>query len=159
MKMLFSIMPNLQTYYHLKLDFQKLDQHTGVKRLIYSTKHREDNLLQSLEPPVEYHRRESKHDIKESKGNIFNSTFKENVQEQKHPWRCVVAEPFALNIGLNMLPSDSFMSYLLLQTFANLPLNSSSQQLFMKLDQGSGFTFHSFPMDIITRFYPQFKGH
>ena len=26
---LFSIMSNLQTYYHLKLDFQKLDQHAS----------------------------------------------------------------------------------------------------------------------------------
>ena len=30
-------MPNLQTYYHFKLDFQKLDQHTGGKWLIHGT--------------------------------------------------------------------------------------------------------------------------
>ena len=28
-KKLFSLMSNLQTYYHFKLDFQKVDQHTG----------------------------------------------------------------------------------------------------------------------------------
>ena len=28
-KELFSLMWNLQTYYHFKLDFQKVDQHTG----------------------------------------------------------------------------------------------------------------------------------
>ena len=28
-KKLFSHMTNLQTYYHLQLDFQKVDQHTG----------------------------------------------------------------------------------------------------------------------------------
>ena len=28
MKKFFSILPNLQTHYHLKLDFQKLDQQT-----------------------------------------------------------------------------------------------------------------------------------
>ena len=44
-------MSNLQTYYHFKLDFQKVDQHTGGKWLIHSTKRRTDNLLQSLELP------------------------------------------------------------------------------------------------------------
>ena len=36
-------MSNLQTYYHFKLDFQKVDQHTGGKWLIHGTKHRKDN--------------------------------------------------------------------------------------------------------------------
>ena len=40
-------MSNLQTYYHLKLDFQ----HTGSKWLIHGTKRRKDNKLQSLELP------------------------------------------------------------------------------------------------------------
>ena len=40
-------MSNLQTYYHFKLDFQKVDQHTGV----HGTKRRKDNQLQSLELP------------------------------------------------------------------------------------------------------------
>ena len=31
-------MSNLQTYYHFKLDFQKVDQHTGGKWLIHGTK-------------------------------------------------------------------------------------------------------------------------
>ena len=30
-------MSNLQTYYHFKLDFQKVDQHTGGKWLIHGT--------------------------------------------------------------------------------------------------------------------------
>ena len=30
-KNLFSFMSNLQTYYHLELQFQKVDQHTGGK--------------------------------------------------------------------------------------------------------------------------------
>ena len=34
-----------------KTDFQKVDQHTGGKRLINGTKHRKDNQLQSLELP------------------------------------------------------------------------------------------------------------
>ena len=41
-------MPNLQTYYHFKLDFQKVDQHTGGKWLIHDTKRRKDNQLQSI---------------------------------------------------------------------------------------------------------------
>ena len=48
MKRLFSIMSNLQTHYHLKRDFQKVDQHTGGKGLIHGTKHAKDNQLQSL---------------------------------------------------------------------------------------------------------------
>ena len=44
-------MSNLQTYYHFKLDFQKVDQHTGGKWLIHGTKRRKDNHLQSLELP------------------------------------------------------------------------------------------------------------
>ena len=46
-----SLMSNLQTYYHFKLDFQKVDQHTGGKWLIHGTKHRKDNQLQNLELP------------------------------------------------------------------------------------------------------------
>ena len=43
-------MSNLQTYY-FKLDFQKVDQHTGGKWLIHGTKRRKVNQLQSLELP------------------------------------------------------------------------------------------------------------
>ena len=51
MKKLFSIVSNLQTHYNFKLDFQKVDQHTGSKWLIHGTKHRKDNPLQSMELP------------------------------------------------------------------------------------------------------------
>ena len=47
----FSLMSNLQTYYHVKLDFQKVDQHTGGKWLIHGTKRHRDNQLQSLQLP------------------------------------------------------------------------------------------------------------
>ena len=43
-------MSNLQTYYRFKLDFQKLDKHTG-KLLIHGTKRHKDNQLQSGELP------------------------------------------------------------------------------------------------------------
>ena len=82
-------MLSLQTYCHFKLDFQKVDQHTVGKWSIHGTKRRKDNQLQSLEYPS----RECKHDIKESKGNMFNPIFKENVQGQKHPGSCAFAEP------------------------------------------------------------------
>ena len=42
-------MSNFQTYYHFKLDFQKVDQHTGGKWLNPWTKRRKDNQLQSME--------------------------------------------------------------------------------------------------------------
>ena len=86
-------MSNLQTYYHFKLDFQQVDQHTGGRWLIHGTKRRQDNQLQSLELPLEYHSRECKHDIKESKGKMFNPIFKENAQGRKHPVSCACAEP------------------------------------------------------------------
>ena len=34
-------MSNIQTYYHFNLDFQKVDQQTGGKWLIHSTKRRD----------------------------------------------------------------------------------------------------------------------
>ena len=43
MKKLFSIVSKLQPHYHFKLDFQKVDQHTGGKWLIHGTKHHKDN--------------------------------------------------------------------------------------------------------------------
>ena len=81
-------MSNLQTNYHFKLDSQNVDQHTESKWLIHGTKHRKDNQLQTRNFPVEYPSRESKHDIKESEGNMFNPIFKENVQGRKHTGRC-----------------------------------------------------------------------
>ena len=42
---------------------------------------------------VEYTSRESRHDIKESEGNMFNPIFKGNAQGQKHQGRCAFAEP------------------------------------------------------------------
>ena len=44
-------MSNVKTYYHFKLDFQKVDQHTRDKWLILGTKRRKENQLQSLEHP------------------------------------------------------------------------------------------------------------
>ena len=54
MKRVFSIMSNLQTHYHYKLDFQKVDQHTEGKLLIHGTKHHKDNQSQTRNSPVEY---------------------------------------------------------------------------------------------------------
>ena len=42
-------MSSLQTCYHFKLDFQKVDQHTWSKWLIHGTKRHKDNQLQSME--------------------------------------------------------------------------------------------------------------
>ena len=50
-KKVFSFMSSLQTYYHFKLDFENVDQHTGGKWLIHGTKRHKDNQLQSLELP------------------------------------------------------------------------------------------------------------
>ena len=82
-------MSYLQTYYHFNLDFQKVDQHTDW--LTHSTKRRKDNPL-AWNSLVEYPSRECKHDIKESKGSMFNPIFKENVQGRKHPGSCAFTE-------------------------------------------------------------------
>ena len=88
-------MSNLQSHYRFKLDFQKADQHTEGKWLhvIHGTKHHKDNQLQSLEIPRKILNREAKHEIKESEGNMFNPIFKDDLQGQKHPGRCVIAKP------------------------------------------------------------------
>ena len=71
-------MSNLQTKYHFKLDFQKVDQHTGGKWLIHDTK------------TQEYPSRGSKHDTKESECNMFNPIYSriisvvKNIQEVVH---------------------------------------------------------------------------
>ena len=46
-----SSMSNLQPNWCLKIDFQKVDKHTGGKWLIQDTKRRKDNQLQSLKLP------------------------------------------------------------------------------------------------------------
>ena len=79
-------MSNLQTYYHFKLDFQNVDQHTGGKWLTHGTKRRKDNQLQSLELPcrIPWYR-ECKHDINESECNMFIPTFKKQWMAIKIP--------------------------------------------------------------------------
>ena len=86
-------MSNLQTYYHIKLDFQNVDQHTGDKWLIHSTNAARTISCKAWNSPVEYPSRECKYDIRDSKGNMFNPIFKENVQGWKHPGSCAFAEP------------------------------------------------------------------
>ena len=86
-------MSNLQSCYHFKLDFQKVDQHTGGKWLIHGTKRRKDNQLQSLELPC---RKSHKGIYTWHKGvqrNMFNPIFKENIQGRRHPGSYAFAEP------------------------------------------------------------------
>ena len=47
-------MSNLQIDYHFKTDFQKVHHHSTGKWLIYGTKQRKGNQLQSLLCPVQY---------------------------------------------------------------------------------------------------------
>ena len=73
---LFSVISQLQTHYHFKLDFQKVDKNTGGKLLIHSTKHRKDNQLQTWDYPVKHPSWESRYDIMQPEGNWFNPLFK-----------------------------------------------------------------------------------
>ena len=78
MKQLFSIISNLRTHYHFENDLQTVHQHTVGKWLIHDTKHRQESSCKIWNSPVEYLSRLSKHDIKESEGNMFNPIFKRN---------------------------------------------------------------------------------
>ena len=100
MKTLVAIMSNIQTHYHFILDFQKVDQPTGKRWTNIqeangqsTTWNTARSQLQKRNSPVEYSSTEYKHDIKESEGNMFNPIFEDNVLGQKHPGRCVSAEP------------------------------------------------------------------
>ena len=71
-----------------------MDQHKGGEWLTHDTKRRKDNQLQkALNSPVEYPKREFKHDIKESASKHIQSNIKENVQGRKHSGICASAEP------------------------------------------------------------------
>ena len=76
---LFSLMSNLQTYWPFKLDFRKVDQHIGGKWLFHGTNATRTISCKAWNSPVEYPSLECKHHIKESKGNMFDPIFKENV--------------------------------------------------------------------------------
>ena len=82
---------------HAYIDFKIVDQHTGGKWLIHSTKQHKNNPLQSLEFPVEYPSRESEHRMRDSEGNMFNPIFKGNVQGLKHPGGGTFIEPELLS--------------------------------------------------------------
>ena len=69
-------MPHLQTHSQFKLDFQKVDE--PGKLLINGTKHYKDNQFQGCKA---WH------------SPVRSLLFKKNVQGQKYPGRCVVAEP------------------------------------------------------------------
>ena len=92
MKMLFFIVSNLQTHYHFKLDFQNwtnIQEASGQSMAPNTARTISCKAWNSL---VKYYSRESKHDIKESEGNMFNPIFKEKVLGLKHSGICIFAE-------------------------------------------------------------------
>ena len=42
-KLFITVISHLQTHYHCKLNFQKVDQHTGGKRSIHGIQHHREN--------------------------------------------------------------------------------------------------------------------
>ena len=54
MKKLFSIVQNLQTRYHFKLDLQKVGQHTGGQWLIHDLNNARAISFKAWNSPVEY---------------------------------------------------------------------------------------------------------
>ena len=64
MQKLLSILSYLQTQCHFKLDFQKVNPHTGDMWLILTTEHLKDNQLQTWNSPVDFPSIYSTRDIK-----------------------------------------------------------------------------------------------
>ena len=65
-------MSDLQTHYHhFKLDFQKLDQHTGGKWLIDVTKHHKDNQYPIFKENVQGHKRSGRRIVVETELSTF----------------------------------------------------------------------------------------
>ena len=89
---LFSIISNLQIFFQAR--FPKSG--ATYSRQLVNTRHQilqGKSVVKPGSPPVEYSSRESKQDITESEGNLFNPIFKGNVQGKKHPGRCESVEP------------------------------------------------------------------
>ena len=63
-----------------------------MKKLLSGRSNLQPTTICSSNPPVEYPKRETKHDIKESESNMFHPIFTEMAQMQKYSGRCVVAE-------------------------------------------------------------------
>ena len=63
-KLFFYLMSNLQTYYHFKLDFQKVDQNAGASGWPMAPNVARTSSCKAWNSPVEYPSRECKHDIK-----------------------------------------------------------------------------------------------
>ena len=84
-------MSNLHTN-SFKTNFEKIIQYIGGQWLIHGTYSRNDNKLQTLNSPVEYHIWEYQFSIKDSSGNMFCPKFQTKVQGQKHPGRWAIAE-------------------------------------------------------------------
>ena len=92
---LFSIVSNLQTHFHFRLDFHNADRHTRGKWLTHGVKCRKNKRMPqktAWNSNIEYLTRETKHDIEKADSNMFNPIFNENVEGQKHPGRCVTCK-------------------------------------------------------------------
>ena len=85
-------MSSIQPHCCLKVDFQKVDEHTGGKWLIHDTKCHKNNQFQSLKSPVEYPNWVSRCDIKGSDGTMLSPIFWKKAQGHKHPGRWEIAK-------------------------------------------------------------------
>ena len=90
-------MSNFQTHYPFKLDFQNWTNIQEASGQLMALDAATPISCKAWNSPVEYPSREYKHDIKESKGNMFNPILKENVQGWKYPRSCASAEPKPLS--------------------------------------------------------------
>ena len=80
-----SIISNIQHNCFLKVDFQKVDQHTGSKWLIHDTTLQGQSVSVAWNSALEYISWVSRCDIKGFDGTMLNPIFWKKVQGQKHP--------------------------------------------------------------------------
>ena len=100
-------MSNLQTHCHFKLDLKKKDGPTFRNQMV-NPRHQppqRQSVAKPGYPHVKYPSRESKHDIKESEGNMFNPIFKENIPWWRHQMETVSAS-LAICAGTSPVSSE-----------------------------------------------------
>ena len=76
----------------LKLDYQKVEQHAGGKRLIHDSIRRNTISCKAWNSPAEYPNWVARCDIKGSDSTMLNPIFWKKVQGQKHPGRWGIVE-------------------------------------------------------------------
>ena len=93
MKMLLSIMSNLETHYRYQLDFQK--SRPTCRKQVVNPRHQkpQEQLVTNPETPMQYIPVETLNMTYKCPKVACSIQYSNNVQGQKHQWVCFIAEP------------------------------------------------------------------